>query len=77
MNKKCYQEELTETLFVYIFSSFAVNRQCAHNWVRATFKPLAGGSLGIWSLVDIIFWIFGGVHIILVCSTKVGLCINM
>ncbi|KAJ5152504.1 hypothetical protein N7492_009784 [Penicillium capsulatum] len=61
-DNKCDRQERTATLLAIFLGTLGVDQWYAHHWALAVFKLLTGGGFGIWSLVDIILWVVGGVY---------------
>jgi hypothetical protein len=49
-------------LLSVFLGTLGIDQFYAHHWPLAIFKLLTGGGFGLWSLVDIILWIMGGVY---------------
>ncbi|KAE8449348.1 hypothetical protein EG329_008249 [Mollisiaceae sp. DMI_Dod_QoI] len=62
MTNKCYRQERTATLLALFFGTFGADQFYAHHWALAVFKLLTAGGLGLWSLIDVVLWIVGGVY---------------
>ena len=62
MDEKCYKQERVAIFLALFLGSFGVDQFYAHHWALAVFKLLTGGGLGVWSLIDLILWIRGGVY---------------
>ncbi|KAI9148656.1 TM2 domain-containing protein [Paramyrothecium foliicola] len=61
-NNKCYRQERVAMLLSLFLGNLGVDQFYAHHWLLAGFKLLTFGGLGVWSLVDVILWIVGGVY---------------
>ncbi|KAI1017031.1 hypothetical protein LB504_007054 [Fusarium proliferatum] len=62
LSEKCYRQERTAMILSLLFGILGVDQFYAHHWPLAVFKLLTVGGLGVWSLVDMILWIVGGVY---------------
>ncbi|KAG4285137.1 hypothetical protein FPRO06_06397 [Fusarium proliferatum] len=62
LSEKCYRQERTAMILSLLFGILGVDQFYAHHWPLAVFKLLTIGGLGVWSFVDMILWIVGGVY---------------
>ncbi|CAM1508473.1 Fc.00g053210.m01.CDS01 [Cosmosporella sp. VM-42] len=62
MTHKCYRQERIAMLLSVFLGTFGADQWYAHHWPLAVFKFLTLGGAGIWSFVDVILWIMGGVY---------------
>ncbi|KAH6869866.1 hypothetical protein B0T10DRAFT_412704 [Thelonectria olida] len=62
MTDKCYQQERTAMFLSLFLGLLGVDQFYARHWPLAVFKFLTIGGLGLWSLIDTILWIVGGVY---------------
>lgn len=62
LSEKCYRQERTAMILSLLFGILGVDQFYAHHWPLAVFKLLTVGGLGVWSFVDMILWIVGGVY---------------
>ncbi|KAG7000871.1 TM2 domain-containing protein [Fusarium oxysporum f. sp. conglutinans] len=62
LTQKCYRQERTAMLLSLFLGSFGVDHFYAHHWPLAVFKLWTLGGLGLWSFIDLILWIVGGVY---------------
>ncbi|CZR39106.1 uncharacterized protein FPRO_05702 [Fusarium proliferatum ET1] len=62
LSQKCYRQERTAMILSLLFGILGVDQFYAHHWPLAVFKLLTIGGLGVWSFVDMILWIVGGVY---------------
>lgn len=62
LSEKCYRQERTAMILSLLFGILGVDQFYAHHWLLAVFKLLTIGGLGVWSFVDMILWIVGGVY---------------
>ena len=62
MTNKCYAQERTAMLLALFLGSFGVDQFYAHHWPLAVFKLLTLGGMGLWSLIDMVLWIVGGIY---------------
>lgn len=60
--EQCYAQERTAMLLALFLGSLGVDQFYAHHWTLAVFKLLTGGCLGLWSLIDLVLWIVGGIY---------------
>ncbi|KAI9146619.1 TM2 domain-containing protein [Paramyrothecium foliicola] len=61
-SSKCYRQERVAMLLSLFLGNLGADQFYAHHWLLAVFKLLTFGGLGVWSLVDMILWIVGGVY---------------
>ncbi|KAI5456107.1 hypothetical protein BGZ63DRAFT_496631 [Mariannaea sp. PMI_226] len=62
MTAKCYEQERTAMILSLFFGLLGADQFYAGHWPLAIFKLLTVGGLGLWSLIDTILWIVGGVY---------------
>ena len=62
MTEKCYRQERTAMLLNLFLGCFGVDHWYARHWALAAGKLLTLGFLGLWSMIDMILWIVGGVY---------------
>ncbi|KAM0345589.1 hypothetical protein ACHAPU_006242 [Fusarium lateritium] len=62
LTDKCYRQERVAMLLSLFFGTFGVDQYYARHWPLAVFKMLTLGGLGLWSLIDMVLWIVGGVY---------------
>jgi hypothetical protein len=60
--QQCYAQERTAMLLALFLGSFGVDQFYAQHWPLAVFKLLTGGGFGLWSLIDMVLWIVGGIY---------------
>ncbi|KAF8850325.1 hypothetical protein BDZ45DRAFT_751832 [Acephala macrosclerotiorum] len=58
----CYRAERTATLLALFLGTFGADQWYSRHWARAVFKMLTAGGLGLWSLIDVVLWIVGGIY---------------
>ncbi|CZR50421.1 uncharacterized protein PAC_00293 [Phialocephala subalpina] len=58
----CYRQERTATLLALFLGLLGVDQFYAHHYVRAVFKMLTVGGMGLWAVIDIVLWIVGGIY---------------
>ncbi|KAB5511593.1 hypothetical protein GE09DRAFT_981767 [Coniochaeta sp. 2T2.1] len=60
--RQCYAQERTAMLLALFLGPLGVDQFYAQHWPLAIFKLLTGGGLGLWSLIDIVLWMVGGIY---------------
>ncbi|PCD21485.1 hypothetical protein AU210_016447 [Fusarium oxysporum f. sp. radicis-cucumerinum] len=59
---KCYRQERTAMILSLLFGVLGVDQFYARHWPLAVFKLLTLGGFGLWSFIDVILWMVGGVY---------------
>lgn len=62
MTSICYKQERVATLLSLFLGTFGADHFYARHWVLAVFKLITCGGGGLWSLIDHVLWIVGGVY---------------
>ncbi|EWZ78181.1 hypothetical protein FOXG_14068 [Fusarium oxysporum f. sp. lycopersici 4287] len=60
--EKCYRQERTAMILSLLFGVLGVDQFYARHWPLAVFKLLTLGGFGLWSFIDVILWMVGGVY---------------
>lgn len=59
---KCYRQERTAMILSLLLGSLGLDQFYAHHWPLAVFKLLIGGGVGLWSFIDVLLWMIGGIY---------------
>ncbi|KAG7402727.1 TM2 domain-containing protein almondex [Fusarium oxysporum f. sp. rapae] len=62
LTQKCYRQERTAMILSLLFGTLGVDQFYARHWPLAVFKLLTLGGFGLWSFIDVILWMVGGVY---------------
>lgn len=67
LERMCYDKELTAIRLSVFFGPWALDQFYIGHWGLGYLKLFSLGGLGLWTLIDVILWIRGGVYMIPEC----------